>query len=451
MHTRLSWRAILTLLFAAWLAPAVGAGEKEKRVQDLGFWEIGVSDFDVETPLVISLPGSDKFYTVLPFTLRNEVSLHRVLDHMKAMLAKTPEEEQALRALYQRSIERLSLSLKDGPVMTQLQVLERQLKQVKSAGSAEEAYLKAVSRTLSFVQQEMALKATGVKLSARVITDTGKTYHDLSNTVVRDLATKLLRRRKAFPGLLKKDSIFRTTLELAQAPSKRGEQLFGLAIFPQIDPLADSFEVRLSGLGRRIMPSYYPGHLLKLGPRPDAKLKKVLRLFYERPGDERDRPKDEIRFVSRRSEWLWLWANEFYPMQPESFTLKRSVDQETGKPLAYEYRYFSYELFNSTPDPKQVRVLKAGLAPKVRWHGVDLVVKMLEKTGEQPFRLRQAVRAIAKAEGDEFPAEEVRVVNTTVAPGKLAKGVAVVEWGVSNAEELLKSVTAHLGVAALTS
>jgi len=429
-------------MLAAYALPGFSGEESESR-QDLGFWDLGVSNFESEVPIVVKSPvpgnGAD-FYYVWPFRFRNSISLVRVLDHMRSMLAKTGKDvsDEERRALIQRLIAKLEEEIEIGPNRSRLQLLYSQLKKMKTANNDGE-----LQDTIERVKSELEHAAGNVKMRVSLIANEGSTSHDISSELIRNLALPTLIKGGIFREHWNGRPNFLTTMELATRSLAKDEIVLGVAIFPEIDPRADAFEIRVSGLGRRIVPSYYPGHLMKLGLPYDAKLRKVFRFFYTRPGDQRDRHLDDVYFSSRKSEWIWLWASEIYPRLSEEIVIERSQG------LKYLYRYIPYEVFNSTPDPQELRIIAAGLAPQVEWHGCELVVKMVEDATTQDFHQSQAVRKL-RTQGVADLKDDQRHVSGVIEPGRLAKGVAVVRWGVSDPRPVLAKVIDELRLSALT-
>ncbi len=379
------------LLLCAFLVTAAQAGEKDvldRKADQLGFWDLGLSRFAADEPLVIKSPVAQEgaeYYYVWPFRFKYTVSLRRVVKLLEDQLEE--EEDRSRRS---------SLQL-----------------------------------ILNTAKQDLEHGSRDIRLHISLHTDTGKVYHDLANPVIRNMAERHTGGR------------YYTTQELRTARIEEDEMVDAVAIFPQIDVNCDRFEVRVLGLGRRVQPTYYPGHLLKEGLRANAKLRRAIRYFYERLGDPLHREIDRIREIDNRGEWLWLWSTDIYPLESDSFIVKRSQG------LEYEYRFFPYEVFNSTAQDRRMEVLEAGLAPRVRWHGIALTLAMLEDVRNHDFWQKQAVSTLRQTHGHLFPGEGQHV-NGEVPAGKLRKGVTVVRWGVENAEDLLREVSAKLRVMGLT-
>jgi hypothetical protein len=358
---------------------------------NLGFWEISLSEFKPGEMFSIKVPSGIKkqtTYYIWPFSFKNTMSLERVQKHFEKQLKNADDNRMQ-------------------------ELLERNIAKVKAA-------LKAGERNLN--------------MHIALYTDTGKKYWNLPNKTVKLLAQKRLG-RKVY-----------TTTELYKGTFANNEKIDCIAIFPDIDRAADAFEIRITGLGKRIVPSYYPGHILKAGLDYDARLRKALRLFYSRPGDKANRDFAKIKLEKRKSEWLWMWANEIYPMKPEAFSLIRNVETDKGEiELKYNYRYFPYEIFNSTPDTQKIEVLKAGLAPNINWQGIRFRAVMQEDAVSANFRKSQAIAQL-KAQSPGLIQGEKRHVNGEIKPGDKAPGVVIVRWGISNAKELFNYVVSTLMV-----
>lgn len=382
-------RAVVVLL-GAWMVAAVAVGAEtaaadatEVLAAGKRYREIGLSNFQTLDLQVVPSPvpgnGAD-FYYVWPFTFKNRTSLDRVRTYFRRALEKTEDERQ--EALLRRNLER--------------------------------------------VEEQLKRDTQRLRLRVSLHTNTGETYYDLSNPVVRNLAEK----RLEIQG-------YKTLLELSKTKLKPDETVHAMAVFPAIDPEADELEVRIQGFGR-VVPAYFPGYLLKRGAHYEPRLRKVRRFLYARPGDPLRRETDPIKLVAKRDEWLWLWSMEIYPERAESFKVERTQG------LVYEFRYFPYQVYNSTPDPRKLEVLEAGLAPRVKWNGMHLNLTMTEDVGSPDFWQTQAVKTLQGLRPGVFPAEGERHVQTTIKPGRIEEGVAIVRWGVENPAMLYEDLVNQL-------
>ncbi|MFH0910141.1 MAG: hypothetical protein V1918_01335 [Planctomycetota bacterium] len=358
----------------------------------LGFWGINEADFSAEAPVPIADPageGGNDFYYAWPFTFTynvNLVGLRRTLQENLDAAEKGTDLGQYLRGL----IERIDADLASG--------------------------------------------AKPVDLCITLHADTGQKYYDLADPTTRDRAERSMKAR------------FRTADEIAQENWEPGAVVHGVAIFPAIDPEADAFEIRVSGLGREIMPAYYPGQLMKFAlgengtyPQPTPRLRKALRYFYDRPGDATNRKQDKVRLHSHRSEWIWMWSTEIYPRQSQVFVLNRILrDGDEKRTLTYLYRYFRYEIFNSTADPQEIEVLAAGLAPVIDWHGIRLVAAMEDPSGDFDHRKGQVLRSLRESDPDLVPDTGSRHVKGTILPGRKAAGLSIISLSLRDPQALLQ-------------
>jgi hypothetical protein len=380
-------KLLLLLVLAAGCATA-SAGESElPGTAGPGFWEIGLSQFTADEPIAISPPAGgakDDYYYAWPFSFRNRISLRRVHKVLTKRLENTRDRDE--KALLERNIQ--------------------------------------------YVEEGIEKTETQYDLFISLHTGTGERYHDLALPMIRNLAERELGREMY------------TTVELRNAELESGEMVHAVAIFPAIEQEADSFEIRLLGLGERLVPSYYPGYLRQAGGTYEPNLRKALRFFYERLGDDLNRQTDPIRLVDERDEWLWMWSSEVYPLGLESFTVERSQG------LKYHYRYFPYEVYNSTPDERTLDVRRVGLAPTVVWHGVEMVAEMTEDVESPDFWQNQAVLALRQQIPGVVP-DGPRHVSGVVEPGRVVRGLAVVRWGVRNVDALLEQVAVHLRAVAM--
>jgi len=226
----------------------------------------------------------------------------------------------------------------------------------------------------------------------------------------------------------------------------------GVALFPEIEPEADGFEIRVIGLGRRLYPAFYPRHVTRITrtaqgqyTKPQPHMRKALRYFYDRPGDAAHRQADPVLFRERRQDWLWLWHTNFYAQEPGTLVLNRSVATGGGtRELAYPFRYYSYEVLNTTPDPQEVKVTAAGLVPQVDWHEVSIVVPLMDRAAETDHRKAQALRVLQRREPTLVQDIEARHVQATVPPGRKVRGLAFAHARIEAPEALLDEVVMQL-------
>ncbi|MBN1257757.1 MAG: hypothetical protein JXA52_08645 [Planctomycetes bacterium] len=374
---------VLALLLLITCAFNVCADMTETANQGYGFWEIGVSNFTADEPIAIRSPlwEDNSYYYIWPLTFKNTISLNRVLQEMQIRLKNAG----------------------DNPDQKEL-----------------------LTRCINRIKIDLDRKREPFRLYISLHTDTGKVYQDLSDSVIRDLAQRKLNYH------------YYTTRELATMDLEPDQIVRVVAIFPEIDPTSDAFEMRILGLGQRMVPSYFPGHLINLENKHEPRLRKSLRYFYKRPGDPLRRESDTIIFDSKKEEWLWMWTTDIYPQQSGQVFVERSQG------LSYEFRYFPYEIFNSTPQEQHLKVMEVGLNPGIKWHGIPLSIPMIEEEGNDLVLHKQAVAVLREQEPDLFPQDSSRNVDTILQPGKKVAGVALVRWGVADAEGLLQTVISNL-------
>lgn len=390
---RLNFKDILIFCLILQISAGFMFAEEENS-DGLGFWQISPSEFQAGEPFILQEPVPGKttgFCYVWPFSFKCKTSLNNVLNHLKQQLA-----------------------------------------QVRNDSKKEEM----LQRSIQKVENELKGEFPKLRFFISLYTETDKSYNDISSSLIRNMAERRLHKK-----LL-------TVSDIASADLTEGETVDGVAIFQDVDPEADKFEIRVMGLGKRIVPSYYPGHILKAGLPYKAKLRKALRFAYERPGDAATRAAAKVTLVSRTNEWVWLWANEIYPMRSQAFTLERSIDGDDGETkLVYNFKYFPYEIFNSTPDKRSISVKEAGISVKVKWQGMPLYVNIVEDAEKTDFRKSQALKKLKEMEPDYFAEGNSRHVNGEIEPGKKASGIALIRWGINNPQKSIASLIESIRIA----
>lgn len=136
-----------------------------------------------------------------------------------------------------------------------------------------------------------------------LVTDTGKTYHD---TVVPS-AIKIIETRETSvrnAGYKLKGAVDAIGMIPASAKPNVDDAVYGVAIWQDVDPKADSFKVYVRGLS--------DGYRSIAAPKADAEAKptiqhKTLQINFECRGDEFNETEDEIHLLDPAYEWIY-WA-----------------------------------------------------------------------------------------------------------------------------------------------
>jgi hypothetical protein len=382
-----------TILIVICITISFNCFSADVKDESLGFWQISPSGFTAEEPFIIQSPVPSKgkgFLYIWPFSFKYTASLNNVLRHLKGQLSAVRNDNKK-EELLKRSIAKVEKELKGG-----------------------------IPR---------------IRLYISLYTESDKTYHDISSPLIRNMAEVRMGRK------------LHTISDIASGKFEKNETVNGIAIFEGVDPDADNFEILVTGLGKRIVPSYYPGHILKAGLPYDAKLRKAIRFKYARPGDAATRAISKVKLISRKNDWIWLWANEIYPMKANDLILERNVETDDGtKKLVYNYKYFPYEIFNSTPESRIINISKAGISLKLKWQGLSFSVNMIENVSQNNFRKSQAINKLKTIEPDYFGNDSSRHVNGEIKPGKIAKGIALMKWGVSDPTEIIKNLVNNIRI-----
>ena len=377
-------RALCIVLGLSLLAAPGRAGESKEM--PLGFWEIPPTAFSADIPVAMRSPIPDdpvKVYYWWAFSFVYTPSTQLLLDHYASELERMTDRE-----------------------------------------SREQ-----IQKQMDIIKQRAGLDEPRVRMHVSMHTDTGKSSYNLSLPCIRDIAQAKL-------GVT-----LETVDEIRARQLKAGETVRGVAIFPEIDPFSDAFEIRVLGLGKRFRPRYDPGALYMPGTQYEAHLRKAMRFFYERPGDDTAREQDSIYFNRRSAEWIWMWYMDLYPTAPARFV---TVQRSEG--LSFDYVWFPYALLNSTSTPQTIEMLEAGLSPRVAWHNLSITLDMTDRHDTDFWKI-QAMRQIRAEMPGILPEEGTpyKAVGT-VEPGteKMLKGVAVMRWGVASPAELLKSLVKQM-------
>ena len=328
------------------------AGSEERRFYPVSFWEIGISRFHAQIPRPIALPkrtGEPAVYWYWPFQFDVITNLDDAKAFIEDMMPKLQSEQD--KEYYRE-------------------------------------HLKRIERTLNQPRR--------IRLFIVCHTDTGQILTDMANSEMRNLVE-----RKIIKGNLQ------TCLEISQRELQPGETVRGVAIFPNIEPAVKYFEIRVYGLGKRIVPSYEPGELLCHDNIFDATMRRALRFSYHRYGNTSEHL-DAVEERERKADWIWLWPTQIFAGRFRSIVIDdrdTGLRDEAGSPIVLrrEYRYVPYKVWNNTSMPQSLDILKAGIYVDVVWRGERLRLRMPDIGEPDDFWKTQVDRHIraSVAEGKE--------------------------------------------------
>lgn len=323
----------------------------------LPFWGIDLADFHAGTPRPISIPGTGgalDYYWYWPFKFRFNTNLQEMRKHYDRMSAKltssgADDEVEMLR----RNIERIDQTIK------------------------------TIDHT---------------KLYVTVYTDSGELLADNGNLVVRNLVERELGKKvytaKEISGL-----DLNTIEDTFDPEYGKGKWISGVAIFNNIPANARQFEIRVSGLGKRLMPLFLPGRLLypestlEMANAFRPTMRRDMRYFYRRIGQSPEARLTPVEYEGRKAEWIWIWPMEVFVGR------YREVEVERTSGLKRKYVYAPYCLWNNTHLPQKIEVKRAGFSEEVIWGGEKIRVTIADN-GDTDSRWKIQVMDKIKARMD---------------------------------------------------
>lgn len=402
-----------------------------RPAEEISFWEVGLADFEADRPRAISIPdtaGYLGYYWYWTFKFQVKTNLDRVREDLQEVLPRINNDEE-----------------KDN--------LSEVLKTIERASGQEKR----------------------ARLSIMLHTDTGQAVADLSNSTLRNFIERKLRYP---PGSL------HTVREIANKTLKDGETIEGVAIFPDFDKQARVIEIRVYGLGNRIVPTYEPGSLLytyylPADNRLDPSLRRAFRFSYRRFGQSGEAYLDPIQLEWKKCDWIWLWSTQIFAQSCRFVTVKRHSGLER------EYAYIPYKVWNNTNTPQPFEVRKASLIVRIDWRGERIALQMEDIGTADSYWKTQALQAITeRVEKDEeaaiveerelikygdvheevtarvaedkalkakiLPTSEERHVRGELTPGNYALGLIIVRWGVEDIEASIRPLIQRLRLRAIT-
>ena len=313
------------------IPPATGEVDPE----DLSFWSIAASDFHADKPRPLSIPGVGgrmEYYWYWTFKFRYRTNLEILNKYMAEMQERLEKNDATNDAnMLKKNIERLQTAIK-------------KVNQEAAGDDDEDA-------------QNAKLEKQRWNLSMYVTlrTDTDQILPDISSEVVRNLVERQESRRfyttREIQRLQKKD-----VKETFDADYGKGRWVNGIAVFSGMKPQTRMMELRVTGMGQRVMPTFVPGQLiyspqmLNMSTALQPTLRRALRFFYHKIGQSGEAHLDAVDFVSRSSEWLWAWPLQIYPGCFREVTITRDPEllDEDGKPVnPIERRYIYLPYFIS--------------------------------------------------------------------------------------------------------
>ena len=113
---------------------------------------------------------------------------------------------------------------------------------------------------------------------------------------------------------------FYNSVEIARE-LKRGETVWGIATWEDIDPKTEQFSVYVAGLTNAYTWDDQPGVLQKGDPLGKGRQlwRRTLKLNFWRPGNQRDLDESQIRFgVPRQPEYVWTYCDANLRERPQA-------------------------------------------------------------------------------------------------------------------------------------
>ena len=345
-------RLILSLLFLSVFAGGLLAAEAEEERSPLPFWGINSRDFYADTPRPVSIPGAAgalDYYWYWTFKFKFNTNLEELKRHYQSA---------------SKRLERVAAENEAEMLQLDIQRIERTLQEVNN-----------------------------IRIYITLNTDTGENVANTSNLVVRNLVEKQLGRK------------LHTTLEIANLKIDdieetydpeygKGKWVNGIAVFPELPQSVRRFEIRVNGLGKRILPLFLPGRpfypesTVSMETALQPTMRRSLRYFYRRIGQGAEVRMTPVMNEERRRDWLWIW-----PLQIQVGHY-RELDIERASGLKRKYIYAPYYIHNNTHIPQRMEVVEAGIAQDIEWGGERLRVVFAEK-GDTDARWKlQAFREI---------------------------------------------------------
>lgn len=363
------------------IPPATGAVDPE----DLSFWSIAASDFYADKPRPLSIPGVGgrmEYYWYWTFKFRYRTNLellNKYLAEMQKRLEKNDAKNDA--DMLKADIARLQTAIK-------------KINQEATNDDDED-------------EKNAKLEKQRWNLSMYVTlrTDTDQILPDISNEVVRNLVERQESRRfyttKEIQRLKKKD-----VKETFDPDYGKGRWVNGIAIFSGMKPQSRMLELRVTGMGQRVMPTFVPGQLiyskqmLSMGTALQPTLRRALRFFYHKVGQSGEAHLDTVDFVSRSAEWLWVWPLQIYPGCFREVTIERDPEIEGVEPIKRRYIYLPYFIWNNTAVNQDFAVRQAGIVEDVKWGGEKIRVVIYDDGGADARWKNQVLHEIRKRQED---------------------------------------------------
>lgn len=410
---------VMTLLFSVFSFALRAEEEAPANTSPLPFWGIDLKDFYADTPRPISVPGAGgvlNYYWYWTFQFKFVTNLEELKSHYEKMATKletaaVPEEAKMLH----RNIARLESTIKE-------------------------------------------IKYT--KFNAIIYTGNGEMIPDNSNSVIRNLVEREAQRK-----LYTTKEI--SHLNLPDVPITNdpkygdGRWVYGVAIFNNLPEDTRKFEIRVSGLGKRILPMYMPGRLfypadtLSITSAIRPTMRRSLRYFYTKIGQGPELAMTPVRYETRKAEWIWIWPMQIYAGR------FREINVERTSGLKRRYIYAPYYIWNNTHLPQPVTVVKAGFIEDITWGGEKLNISMLDDGGTDARWKLQALDVIRQrldsgeekefiAEHETYPVKYTSVNMEDYYREKLKLDYIPAEMSEAEAEDLRQKLTTSDRVIKLT-
>ncbi|MHC4201888.1 MAG: hypothetical protein ACYSU0_18015, partial [Planctomycetota bacterium] len=126
-----------------------------------------------------------------------------------------------------------------------------------------------------------------------------------------------------------------------------GKTHYGVAVFPLPDPELDRMTLVVEGLNN--------------ASRYDRRLKRVLAIEFEHPGDEFHPLRESIELRGKGWQWMWMWYEELQVSPLEKFEFKTPTDARQKVMWAYQMT-----LTNKSRDPQKLDIRRVNTILKVK-------------------------------------------------------------------------------------
>ena len=355
----------------------------EVEPDDLSFWSIASSDFYADKPRPLSIPGVGgrmEYYWYWTFKFRYRTNLELLNTYMAEMEKRLEKNDATADAkMLKGDIKRLQTAI------------QKVNQEAADDADAQDSRLEKQRWSLS--------------MYVTLRTDTDQILSDISSEVVRNLVERQESRRfyttREIQRLQKKD-----IKETFDPDHGRGRWVNGIAVFYGLNPQCRQMELRVTGMGQRVIPTFVPGQLiyspqmLNMGTALQPTLRRALRFFYHKIGQSGEAHLDTVDFVNRSTEWLWVWPLQIYPGCFREVEITRDPEIEGVEPVKRRYIFFPYFIWNNTAANQDFTVRQAGVVEDIKWGGEKIRVVIYDDGGADARWKNQVMHEIRKRQED---------------------------------------------------